>query len=829
MTDLTAARLRAAIAAEEARLSELDERRAEARSRVQALREELASLARAADRGSPEAAPDVGWGPRTSREKIALFRRRFRGRENLFAKRWSNARSGRSGYAPACAHEWVRGICEKPRVRCGECLNQAFLPVTDRVVLDHLLGRYVVGIYPLLVDETCWFLAVDFDGASWCEDVRSLVETSRGFGLEPAIERSRSGNGAHIWHFFADAVPASTARDLGCLLLTATMSRRHELRMSSYDRLFPSQDTLPRGGFGNLIALPFQAEPRQAGNTVFLDDDFEPHGDQWAYLASVPLISPASVESLVEDARRRGRILAARPVDELDQGAAAPWKRHPTRRRGPDPVPGPLPSLVVAVLAQRLFVEKAGLPAALLSQIKRLAAFQNPEFYKKQSLRLSTALTPRVISCAEDLPHHVALPRGCQDGLAELLSSHGVPLVVDDQRVTRPVRGFEFHGELTTLQSRAARAILRHDIGVLVAPPGGGKTVVGTYLVAKRGQGTLILVHRQPLLQQWRAQLALFLGIEEKEVGCIGGGRRKPNGRLDVAMIQSLVRRDSVLDLVADYGQVIIDECHHIPAVSFERVLSEVRAKYVVGLTATPHRRDGHHPIIEMQCGPVRFASGPRDRIEPARVRHRVLPRETAFRVDPATADSGIQAVYRQMASDQCRNRLILDDVLSALGDGRSPILLTERRDHLEYLAARLDGIVRHLVVLRGGMTPKERQAAVELLESIEDREERLLLATGRYIGEGFDDARLDTLFLTMPVSWKGTVTQYVGRLHRAHAGKTDVAVYDYVDRGVPILVRMFEKRIRTYRAIGYAIGPPAPTGDPEPLGEGTLGEEASQ
>jgi superfamily II DNA or RNA helicase len=854
----TRAAITRAIAEEEARLRRLGAEQSEARARLTALRAGLAALPAPAQTAAPPASAEtvtppvpsaanapatiappaaiappahpappttpsapagsstkpLPVGPRSPAEKLKLFRELFRGRQDVYPTRFVSKKTGRPGYAPACANKFVPGVCDLPKVKCGECTNQAFRPVDDAALVAHLTGKHVMGVYPILADETCWFLAIDFDKSTWTNDVRAVLETCRRLGLPAAVERSRSGNGAHVWFFFSAPVSAAAARKMGCHIITETMASRHELSMDSYDRLFPSQDTLPRGGFGNLIALPLQRGPRQAGNSVFLDEDLVPYPDdrQWAFLASIQRIDPSTVERIAAEATRTGSIVGVRVAGSADDEDATPWTRLPSERRPAPRITEPLPERVSAVLAQRLFVEKSGLPSPLLNQIKRLAAFQNPEFYKKQSMRLSTALTPRVITCAEDLPQHIALPRGCRLELERLLQEHGIGLEVADQRACGDPLQLRFQGTLTATQEEAARALLAHDTGVFVAPPGVGKTVVGIYLVAARACSTMVLVHRRPLLDQWVAQLAVFLGIDPTGIGKIAGGKHAggkhaPTGRLDVAMVQSLIRRDAVADAVAVYGQVIVDECHHIPAVSFERVLSAVRARYVVGLTATPQRRDGHQPITQMQLGPVRFAVDARTQAGQRPFEHRLVVRETTFRTAPSIEAHGIQGLYAALARDETRNLLILDDVIRALEDGRSPILLTERRDHLEYFAGRLAGVARHLVVLRGGMGAKALGELRGQLAAIPANEERLVLATGRYIGEGFDDARLDTLFLALPVSWKGTLVQYTGRLHRLHPGKREVRIYDYVDREVPMLMRMFEKRLRGYRAIGYARG----------------------
>jgi len=802
------------LAVEEAKLGQLHAETRNVMTRIAALRSQIdnsgGSPALEQHKGTPN--PSVISPALCKSDKIALFRSLFRGREDVFPRRWENVKTGKAGYSPVCGNEWKRGDCEKAAGRgkghgplCGDCPKQAFLPVTDREVEKHLRGEHVMGVYPLLHDESCWFLALDFDKKAWKSDIEVFLNTCRTFGLSPAVERSRSGDGAHIWLFFSTPIKAAEARKLGCLLITETMARRHQLSMESYDRLFPNQDTMPKGGFGNLIALPLQREARQLGNTVFLDEAFEPWPDQWAFLSKIQSIAPDVVCHLAEEATRRGTVIGLRTPDAAGEDNADPWNSPSKPASKQKILAVSLPPTVQAFLAQRLFLEKAGLPSILLNQLKRLAAFQNPEFYKKQRLRLSTALTPRVIACAEELPDHIALPRGCLPTAEAFLQENGIKLLLVDKREPGSPVSCTFHGRLTPVQEQAAMALLGHDTGVLVAPPGTGKTVIGAYLIAERKTSTLVLVHRRPLLSQWVAQLALFLDRDPKTIGQIGAGRNKPNGSLDVVMIQSLVRRGSVREEVAGYGQIILDEAHHCPALSFEQVLSTAKARYIVGLTATPKRLDGHHPIMEMQLGPVRFHLRPQSQDARQPFAHHLIVRQTAF--CHAKADVGIHELYAALGADEKRNDMIFDDIIQALEEKRSPLVLTERRDHLEHFAARLQKFARHLIVLHGGMKAKDRRDTMARLASIPKGEERVLLATGRFIGEGFDDARLDTLFLALPVSWKGTLVQYAGRLHRLYPGKTEVRIYDYLDSDVPMLAKMFEKRLRGYRALGYHHG----------------------
>ena len=586
--------------------------------------------------------------------------------------------------------------------------------------------------------------------------------------------------------------------------MTATMERRPDIGFDSYDRFFPSQDTMPAGGFGNLIALPLQHGPRQAGNCVFVDEELRPYEDQWAFLATIGRMTAAEVTTLVATAAASGRILGVRlPVDEEDE---EPWTLPPSRRRAEPFIQEKLPQQISLVLGNMIYIDRRRLPAGMVNRVIRLAAFQNSEFYAAQAMRLSTFGKPRIISCAELFPNHVALPRGCLDAVLSLLAENDIQAELRDERNAGTELAVHFLGQLTDEQETAAQVLSEHDTGVLAATTAFGKTVVASRIIAARRRNTLVLVHRRQLLDQWVARLGAFLDVEPGQIGVIGGGKRKPTGMIDVALIQSLVRKGEVSDLVADYGHVIVDECHHLPAVSFEAVARQTKAKYVLGLSATLTRKDGHHPIIFMQCGPVRYKVDARKHAAARPFAHKVVFRQTAFCRPQEETDErpSIQRLYGLIAQDAARNDLIFDDVLSALEAGRSPVIITERKDHVAELADRLSRFAKNVIVLRGGMGAREHREAIQALTNVPDDEERVLVATGRYLGEGFDDARLDTLFLTMPISWRGLLAQYAGRLHRLHPAKREVVIYDYVDSKEPMLARMAARRRSGYRNLGY-------------------------
>jgi len=737
--------------------------------------------------------------------KIELFRDLFRGREDVYPVLWQ-AKDGRKGYTPACKNEWNKAYCNKKKVKCGQCKNRSLIPVSDQTIFNHLAGKHTIGVYPLLEDETCWFLAVDFDKEEWQSDITAFHETCKTFHIPAAIERSRSGNGGHVWIFFKDTVPAALARKLGFALLTLTMDQRHQIGLKSYDRFFPNQDTMPRGGFGNLIALPLQKFPREQGNSVFLDDNLLPHEDQWSYLANIKKVTADDLVARVEETTKATQTIQVEDRSSGKETNDAPWTLPPSGATKENSITGSLPDTIAIVQANMLYIPKKDLPPALHNRLFRIAAFPNPEFYKAQAMHLSTYGKPPIISCAEEHAQHIALPRGCLDDVRQLLGELDVSLQIKDKRSCgKPIKA-SFIGKLRKSQRVAVKNIRTHDIGILNAATAFGKTVVAAKLIAVRKRNTLVLVHRRQLLDQWHEKLALFLSIPQEQIGIIGGGKRKPTKIVDIGIVQSLHRNKVVDDIVAEYGHIIIDECHHLAPFSFEQIMRKVQARYILGLTATLARKDGHHPIVTMQTGPVLFQVAAKEAALARSFDHFVYPQPTSTVAPEHIETPSIQEFYKLLVDDEKRNTQIANDVIQAVRDGRSPLLLTERTAHLEQMRHLLEKQINNIVILKGGMGQKQHKETMEQLAAIPSDEERVIMATGRYIGEGFDDSRLDTLFLTMPISWKGTLQQYAGRLHRDYDSKKDVIIYDYVDENIPMLQRMYKKRLTGYKAIGYEV-----------------------
>ena len=750
-------------------------------------------------------------------EKIRLFMSLFKGRDDVYAKRWEGKQKGNSGYSPSCLNEWKSGVCAKPKGTCAGCTHKAYAALDEKVIEDHLLGKMVAGIYPMRLDETCCFLAVDFDDGEWQKDISALRYVCAEFAIPVAVERSRSGNGGHAWFFFEEPISASLARKFGTSLLTYAMSKRHEITFKSYDRFFPSQDTMPKGGLGNLIALPLQKEARKGKNSEFIDRNLEPYADQWAFLDAI--------QRLPEDAVRaftlrlcQGDELGVLKIDEEDP-QQKPWETGKVKLLKTD-----FPREIEIVKANMLFVRKSGISQGALNRLKRLAAFKNPEFYKAQAMRMPTYDKPRIICCADDTAEYLCLPRGCEEDLRPVLAEQGMEVNWVDKTNRGRIIDVEFNGTLRDEQPLALDRLLEHDTGLLSGTTAFGKTVVAINLIAERKVNTLIIVDKASLISQWKNKLMELLTINEtlpepdpsvrkrgrkkarSIVGQLGQGKNSLGGIIDIALMQSLNRKGDIKECVRDYGMIIVDECHHVAAVSFDEILKAAKAKYVYGLTATPARKDGHHPIIFMQCGPIRYRDDAKKQAAKRPFDHFVIPRFTALRVplDRDEKDVSIQEHYSYMVGNEMRNQLIVDDVIKSHESGRNCLVLTERTAHVELLAGKLKERIPEVMTLRGGRGTKE---AGEILQRIADTaadKQLTLVATGRYIGEGFDEPRLDTLFLTMPISWKGTLQQYAGRLHRLFETKNEVQVYDYVDTHVRVLEKMYHKRLNGYASIGY-------------------------
>ena len=750
-------------------------------------------------------------------ERIRLFQSLFKGREDVFARRWFSKTTGKSGYQPVCINEWKQGICDKKKYRCAICPNRNFAPLTTQDMYRHLEGKDeyccdVVGLYAIMQDNNCAFLCADFDDKNckygYKEDVLAYVGVCREWLIPYAIERSRSGNGAHVWIFFEAPLPASKARRLGNAILTEAMTRNGQMSFNSYDRFFPNQDYLPEGGFGNLVALPLQGQARRKQNSVFVDNDFLVYKDQWAFLYNLKKIQESTIDQLL-------RLHYQEELGKLSMSSEnKPWVT---------PLPQNITqedfqAKVEIIKADKLYIPLKAVSAKVLNHLKRIAAFKNPEFYSKQALRLSTYAIPRIISCFDITNEYLAMPRGCEDATLSFLNDNAVTYTITDKTNHGNKISVSFQGEEREEQLEAINALLPYTNGILHATTAFGKTVTAAAIIARKKVNTLILVHSKALLKQWHDRLTEFLNIdylkhEEKNkrgrrkvfspIGCFDSSGNTLHGIIDIALIQSCLDEDGVKPFVQDYGMVIVDECHHVSSITFEQVLMSIKAHTIYGLTATPIRKDGHQPIIFMQCGPIRFTTDVKSQIAKQSFDRFLIPRFTSY--NSILEDRlSIATLYKYLSEDEIRNNLIVEDICKAVNTGRTPIILTNRTAHVSVLAEKLKATIKNVISLTGTGTTKEKRETMQRLQTIPDSEQLVIVATGKYVGEGFDYPRLDTLFLALPISWKGLLTQYAGRLHREYEGKKDVRIYDYIDIHEPICDSMYRKRLKGYAAIGY-------------------------
>jgi superfamily II DNA or RNA helicase len=718
-------------------------------------------------------------------DKLALYADRFHARTDVHAVRWENARTGAAGWMPAVVGGWRKGMDHR---------SARHLPLTAQVVGAHLSGDVFIGLYPLLTDNTCHFVVADFDGPAAMLDALAYVKAARANGVPAALELSQSGRGAHVWVFFTGNIPAAVARAVGTVLVHGAMVLRGSMDLRSYDRLFPNQDVLPEGGFGNLIAAPLQGRRRRDGLTVFLDlATLEPYDDQWAFLSTVDRLSPGDAQRL---ARQAKRATVGNDVATLYRSEAT--KVHP-----------PLPAVVHAELSAGLRLALAELPPAALSTFKHAASMTNPKFYELQRLRKSTWDTPRFVRGYDiTLDDHLVLPRGLRHAVTSIVEGAGSRLAVVDIRNPGVEIDVAFTAELKPDQAVAVGAMLSHDDGVLVAPPGSGKTVMACAIIAERATSTLVLVDRKALAEQWRTQVGTLLGMKP---GQVGGGRRKLTGVVDIAMLPTLARHDDVADLTRGYGHIVIDECHHLAAAAYDHSVKRIGAQFWLGLTATPARRDGLGELVTWQLGPIRHTLAQQVTLTdtlmaPAGPRRVLHVHETAFRFDTldVAAPGAVAEAHRALVADHGRNVQIVDDISEALARGRNCLVLTRRVAHVKTLTTMLAECGHDAIVLQGGMSAATRRAAVDRLADAKAGDRVLVVGTTPFIGEGFDAPALDTLFLAAPVSFDGLLIQCAGRVVRAAPGKDTAEVHDYHDHAVPILAASLPRRMPGYRTLGF-------------------------
>lgn len=778
------------------RIKEIEAELHDLEARRQGLLAEMRDIRSAAE--SPELPLGKGT-PGTNEEKIDLFLSLFGARRSVYPKLWINLKKGSKGYSPACSNEWVHGVCEKPRVKCSDCPNQNFPPLDHSAIHSHLIGRHTIGTYAIREDDGCIFLAADFDGDGWMQDIEAYRRAAEQMGISIGIERSRSGNGGHAWIFFAHPVPAVLARRLGTLIVARASSFHQGMKLSTYDRFFPNQDMCPKGGFGNLIALPLQQEPRKSGHTLFLDENFAPVSDQWAYLASLLKIDLAELQRLLETSCSHEK--DSQPTESVSlifDEAALNVIPQAVRR-------GDFKGTLKLVRNSQIAIPLADLPTSLGAALKRLGTIANPLFYEKQRLRFPTINIPRFIFCGEEHDDKLVLPRGTLHDIEKLVSKAGGKIEVIDRRPAPATADLSFIGALTATQSTAVDAILGHEEGVLVAPPGAGKTVMACAAIARRSTPTLILVHRKQLLDQWSDRLQNFLGLSKNEIHVLGKARY-PDAPVALGMFPTLARSEFPEALFAKYGHVIIDECHHVPAASYEAAMKCCTARYILGLTATPNRKDGLQKILFLQCGPIRHRIDLDHSEEQSRT---VFVREFSLRL-PAEKDRlPIHQIWEHLIQSGERNRAIASDVSSALEEQRFCALLSDRKEHLNALESLLREKWPEESIYRiDGSTKQKLRTAIlgNLRSKASEGRAFALLATASLLGEGFDMPELDTLFLAMPISFKGRLIQYAGRLHRFSEKKKSVRIYDYVEPDHPLTAQMYGKRTVAYREMGYSI-----------------------
>ena len=735
----------------------------------------------------------------TREEKVKIFMNYFKGRDDVYPylsidKNNPNVKY----YIPACANEWKNGVCNKTMgKKCRNCQYRENKPLSKDIIYKNMYENNPIGIYPLLENDTCYFLSLDFDNKNTNNDIKSDVLAFANicdkYKIPIAIERSRSGKGIHIWIFFDKNIKAITARKLGSLLLSKTMEISN-LSISSFDRMFPNQDTLPKGGYGNLIALPFQNEPSKYGNTLFVDRNFIQIKNQIQHLNSIHKLTEEEVFEKIEKLSNETIDIGHEIIDMK--------KEVITKSRNNIEYP----KSIKVTLNDMVYIDKANLDSIVKNSFRRLATFANPEFYQKQKLRMSVYNIPMVIDCSKEDDKYLKLPRGTYEYLESLCKTNNIKIVKVDKRFKGKKINVVFNGELRDEQQKALDNLLKYENGILCAPTGFGKTVIGCKIIEERNVNTLILVNKIQLLNQWKDRIKKFLNIET--IGEISSKKKNITNIIDVASIKSLWNNGDVLDITKNYGMIIIDECHHTAAYTFEQAINTGNAKYVYGISATPERENGHTPIIKMQCGDIRYKVDSLKFNKELNIPMKVIVKKSHLNFTDQNIDNyELNEINDLIAKDVLRSENIIKDIKEEYKKGKNILVLTERLKLMDYIYDKLSKDTNNIFKYYGGIGKKALKSYEKYANQInEEGENKIIVATGSYIGEGFDDSKLDVLFLTMPISGQTRVTQYAGRLHRKDDNKKEILIYDYVDDNFSKTRNMFLKRKKTYEKLGYEI-----------------------
>ena len=766
-------------------------------------------------------------------DKIAsdFFMMFCRGRKDVYDLRYTNPKTGKNGYYTQCFNRWDRGchIQKKDGVRCKDCELRAYKPVTLPLIKAHMNGtdpngNDVVAIYPMLENNLCQLLVFDFDnhakGAEqedyaniadgWKEEINALRRICKNLNVDAVVERSRSGRGAHLWIFFKEMVPARLARKFGFALLEKGAESVNLKSFKYYDRMIPTQDALPEGGLGNVIALPLQGMALKSGNSAFVDENWNAYEDQLKVLAGTRRLTRQEIDDYLS-------LWYSTGFTSEDNGTDAPWDKNSEIEAGS------VKGVVRIVLADRIYIDSSGMSNKTKRQLRRMATFSNKQYFQNQAMDMPNYDESRFIYLGSDEGKYIVLPRGLREDIQKKFDNAGIRYKIEDKRTQGRELNISFKGELRESQIPAAETMLENETGILHAATAFGKTVVCCDMIARRGISTLILVDRADLMNQWIKRLDEFLDIDEELpeyqtktgrtrkrkslIGNLQGAHDTLTGIVDVAMIRSLKKKDGFHPMLKEYAQVYFDECHHAASESAIEVLQEINAKYVYGVTATPKRGDGKEKINEFLLGPIRYRFTAKDRAEEQNIDHLVYPRFTRT-VKPhhlSKTPYGNDA-YELIRNNDVRDEQIIRDVADCVQAGRTPVVLTKYVDHANKLSERLKKYADRLILLTGANGTKVRRAQVKELNEVDDSDSLILVGTGSLLGEGFDFPRLDTLFMATPVSGENVVEQYVGRLNRDYDGKENVIVYDYVDSHIPKFDKMYAARLKAYKKIGYEL-----------------------